>query len=279
MPSRPDVDGVVSVGQSVGVPTWWNRLLRLGTRTSGRPPSANGASSFHLRWDLAGRFRSVEVTLEVLRPPEVTDLHFWALQADFGDRSGAHRGGAHLGLQWHSGHPGSTAVNWGGYDAAGRELWGSDSALPSRTGNVNTRDLGWLPGVAYRLSIDPVPGEAGWWSGSVVPLGPDRRTPSAPAVEVRRLHVPGSDELTGFVVWSEVFAPCDAPSVVVRWSDPTAVSVDDRIRRPDTCTTSYQRHEDGGCANTVSTPDELGILQVTSCERTVAPGTRLTVPS
>jgi hypothetical protein len=57
------------------------------------------------------------------------------------------------------------------------------------------------------------------------------------------------------------------------------VSVDDRIRRPDTCTTSYQRHEEGGCANTVSTPDELGILQVTSCERTVAPGTRLTVPS
>lgn len=267
------------LGHAVGVRNWWSRLLHAGERTTGRPPSSNGASSFHLRWDLTGRFRSAAVTLEVLRAPEVTDLHFWALQADFGDRSGGHRGGAHLGLQWHAGHPGSTAVNWGGYDASGRELEGSDSTLPSRTGNVNTRDLGWLPGVAYRLSIAPVPGGVGWWSGSVVPLGPDRRTPSAPAVEVRRLHVPGADELTGFVVWSEVFAPCDAPSVVVRWSDPEAVSVDDRLHRPGTCTTSYQRHEDGGCANTVSIPDEVGILQVTRSDRTVGHGVRLAVPS
>ena len=263
---------------AVGVRTWWNRLLRTGARTTGRPRSSNGASSFHLRWDLAGRFRSAAVTLEVLRPPEVADLHFWALQADFGDRSGGHRGGAHLGLQWHSGHPGSTAVNWGGYDADGRELRGSDSTLPSRTGNVNTRDLAWEPGVAYRLAVGPAPASPGWWSGSVTPLGPDRRTPTGPAVEVRRLHVPGSDELTGFVMWSEVFAPCDAPSVVVRWSDPEAVSIDDRTHRPGTCTTSYQRHEDGGCANTESTPDEVGILQVTRSDRTVGHGVRLAVP-
>ncbi len=219
----------------------------------------------------------MSVTLEVLQPPVVDELHFWALQADFGSRDGAHRGGAHLGLQWHPGHPGSTAVNWGGYDAGGRELRGSSSTMPSRTGNVNTRDLAWLPGVPYRLTVGATPGEPEWWTGTVTPLDPDSREPVAPAVEVRRLHVPGGTELTGFTMWSEVFAPCDAPTVVVRWSDPRATSVDDRVRRPATCTTSYQRHEDGGCANTSSSTDAVGLVQATAVERTVVNGTPLPV--
>jgi hypothetical protein len=219
------------------------------------------------------------VTLEVLRPPVVPDLYFWAFQADFAGRDGTHRGGAHLGLQWHAGHPGSTAVNWGGYDASGRELDGSASSLPSRTGNVNTRDLAWVPGAAYRLAISPAPGRPEWWSGSLTRLAEDRTTPAEPTVEVRQLHVPGGTELSGFVVWSEVFAPCDAPSVAVRWSGPSAVEVDDRSARPATCTTSYQRHEDGGCANTDSSADGVGLVQETSVRRSIAPGVALPVPS
>ncbi|HNE38225.1 MAG TPA: hypothetical protein PKZ82_17065, partial [Microthrixaceae bacterium] len=108
-------------------------------RTHGDPPSANGASSLHLRWDLDDRpgCREVSVTLEVLQPPTVDRLYFWALQADFatGDAGRRPAGGAHLGLQWHPQHPGSTAVNWGGYRPGGGELSGTVSALPSALGN------------------------------------------------------------------------------------------------------------------------------------------------
>jgi hypothetical protein len=64
------------------------------------------------------------------------------------------------------------------------------------------------------------------------------------------------------MVWSEVFARCDDPSVTVRWSD----------LHPHTSTirTSYQRHEDGGCANTRSTfdPTTDSWLQTTNQMRT-----------
>ncbi len=262
------------------MPRWFQRLLRLGERVAGAPPSANGASSFHLRWEIAGRFRSAEVTLEVLEPPGVEALYFWALQADFAERSGRHRGGAHLGLQWFAPHPGSTAVNWGGYDDGGRELAGTDSTLPSATGNRNTRDLAWSPGTAYRLRIERSGrvGDDPAWSGSVTPLAADRRTPSGPPIEVRRLVVPGGSEVTGCAVWSEVFARCDDPSVAVRWSHPAVVGVDGRPAAPTAVTVSYQRHEDGGCANTDSSPDGVGVVQRTSVIRSSAPGTRLDVP-
>jgi hypothetical protein len=263
------------------VPGWIQRLLRVGERTSGVPPSANGASSFHLRWEITGRFRSAEVTLEVVEPPQVAALHFWALQADFAERSGRHRGGAHLGLQWFPPHPASTAVNWGGYDDTGRELAGTDSTLPSATGNPNTRDLPWRPGTAYRLRIERAGGSSteAAWSGSVTELGPDRRTPVGPVTEVRRLLVPGGVEITGCAVWSEVFARCDDPTVVVRWSDPEVVGVDGRRATPTAVTTSYQTHQDGGCANTDSSVDGVGLVQRTAVRRVSPPGTRLGVPS
>ena len=97
--------------------------------TTGPPRSSNAASSFHLQWVVgappAGRsWVSVEAVLEVLVPPAVPALSFWALQASFADR-GRHHGAGHLGLQWYPPHPDSTAVNWGGYDAGGHELSGS----------------------------------------------------------------------------------------------------------------------------------------------------------
>ncbi|MDX6234715.1 MAG: hypothetical protein QOH68_3833 [Nocardioidaceae bacterium] len=189
--------------------------------------------------------------LEIVRPPVVPHLYFWALQASMVD---GHRvvGGAHLGLQWHAGHPGSTAVNWGGYAASGGELGGEPSLLPSATGNSNTRDFHWAPGVRYRLRIANA-GD-GLWLGEVTDLASGERT------VVRRLRGGGS-ALSTPMVWSEVFARCEDPSVVVRWSqlapEPAAMRV------------TYQSQHDGGCANTNVELDGDAVLQTTSTVRTI----------
>jgi hypothetical protein len=224
---------------------------RRAERVRGYPTSSNRASSMHLRWNPApDSLLEVAVTLEIVEPPSVDELYFWALQASFIDR-GRHIGAAHLGLQWYSLHPGSTAVNWGGYRDGAGELDGDESALPSTPGNPNTRDFTWRPHTPYRLRIS---GDGdGWWTGSVTDLSTNTTT------VVRRLHG-GGDQLANPIVWSEVFAKCDDPRVVVRWSDfapPTAGL------RP-----SYQTHADGGCANTASRRDGDAYLQITNTERT-----------
>jgi len=254
---------------------FWNLLGSGGAgstrgRTVGEPPSANGASSFHLRWHLDGSgrgFREVSVTLEVLVAPQVDRLYFWALQADVGDGRGRHVGGAHLGLQWHPQYPGCTAVNWGGYDASGRELDGSASPLPSTLGNPNTCDLGWRVRSPYRLRIHRV---GSVWRGSVT--GPDAET-----VDVRDLYLDG-DRIMGVVMWSEVFARCEHPSTTVRWSDPEVVDLDGVTIRPGRMSVNYQSHGDGGCANTDSSPDPNGLVQRTNVERRTTQGTVLAVP-
>lgn len=245
---------------------------------SGGPPSANGASSFHLGWvlgDLAGgsarsELVEAEVTFEVLEPPSVASLYFWALQVDVAD--GSRRvGGAHLGLQWHPSHPGATAVNWGGYHQGGGELDGTRSALPSATGNPNTRDLGWAPGRRYRLRVVRAATSdhgAPAWRGSVRELG------GGPELVVRDLFLPG-DRLAGVTMWSEVFADCDAPSVLVRWSDPLVRRRDGRESAPVGLSVNYQSDQQGGCANTDSSPDPVGVLQRTSTSRRTPQGTRL----
>lgn len=252
--------------------TWFERVrARWATeRTTGFPTSSNGASSFHLRWHLGGDLREVSVTLEVLEPPSVPRLYFWALQADFAGPGGRHAGGAHLGLQWHPSHPGSRAVNWGGYDARGAELHGNESALPSALHNPNTRDLWWSERTPYRLTIERAPAEADRhglqaWRGTVTDLT------NGHATVVRDLYLPG-DRISGAVMWSEVFARCDDPSVAVRWSDPSATTLDGATVRPDRLSTNYQTHADGGCANTDSSPDGVGIVQRTNTERATPTG-------
>lgn len=259
---------------------FWDLLGSLRTASSGRttgiPPSANGASSFHLRWDLdcaGGGFREVSVTLEVVEPPTVERLHFWALQADVAAGAvGRRAGGAHLGLQWHPRYPGCTAVNWGGYDVTGRELDGSTATLPSSLGNPNTCDLAWRSGVPYRLRIHRV--DAGErtpvWRGTIT--GPD-----GDAVDVRDLYLDG-DRIVGIVMWSEVFARCDDPSSGVRWSDPAAVTLDGLEIRPGRVAVNYQSHADGGCANTDTVIDASGIIQRTNVVRTTPQGAMLAVP-
>ncbi len=258
--------------------------------TSGRPRSSNAASSFHLTWLApeaeSGNTRTwvgVEATLEVLVGPQVPALYFWALQASFTDR-GRDGGAGHLGLQWHPDHPGSTAVNWGGYDATGHELSGSAAALPSALHNPNTRDLDWSPGVAYRLAIRRVepadgpnladgtapPAGATAWRGTVTDLV------SGTATVVRDLWATGS-ALAAPVVWSEVFARCDDPSVAVRWQDLRLIDEAGRSTTCDRVRVSYQARRDGGCATTDVSTDAVGVVQVTGTSRRTPAGAVLAV--
>jgi hypothetical protein len=209
----------------------------------------------HVHWHpAASPGLEVAATLEIVEPPVVPKLYFWALQVSFVDR-GRRVGGAHLGLQWHDRHPGGTAVNWGGYRDGAGELDGEASLLPSATGNPNTRDYTWRPGVAYRLRVSGT-GD-GWWTGSVTDLSTGVET------VVRRLRVGGS-ALASPVVWSEVFARCDDPSVVVRWSDLSPAPLSTRL--------TYQSHADGGCANTRSEPDGDAWYQRTNVDRQTQTG-------
>lgn len=241
------------------------------TRTEGRPTSSNGASSFHLEWLWEGRPPSlVEVgaTLTVVDRPTGPDLHFWALQAGFTSEPVPglveRHGGGHTGLQHHPGYPGGTAVNWGGYGADGRELAGTASALPSALGNANTRDLAWSAGVPHRLAIRR--GHVGWAA-------------TVDDVEIRQLRV-GGDRLAGILVWSEIFAPCEAPSSAVRWSDLWGRTADGRLVRPAAARTRYQSVPDGGCSNTSSDPDPDvagAVVQRTGVARSAPAGTRIEV--
>lgn len=237
-------------------------------RTTGAPPSANGASSMHLRWQLAGPVVSAEVDLEVIEAPSVPALYFWALQVDV-TRSGVPVGGAHLGLQWHPSYPSMTAVNWGGYHAGGGELSGTDSTLPSALGNPNTRDYDWRPGRRYRLIVERSPGAIeGSWRGSV------RDVDAGATTVVRDLHLDG-DAIAGVVMWSEVFARCDDPPASVRWSSPAAFDASGARLQPAALVVNYQSERDGGCSNTTSFGDEAGVIQRTRTERITAQGTRL----
>ena len=241
-------------------------------RETGLPPSANGASSLHLWWelDVAEPLVEVAATLEVLVAPRVPRLYFWALQASFGD--GRQRQGAgHLGLQWDSGDPPLRSVNWGGYRAGaaeGAELDGTASTLPSSRANPNTRDYPWEPQRPYRLRISRSPDGPGLWRGEVTNV---RR--GQPTV-VRDLRCPG-DRLADPLMWSEVFARCDDPSVTVRWSDLEVVTASGRRVPVTTAVAEYQRREDGGCDNTSAAVDDGGWLQRTNALRQVPPGARL----
>jgi hypothetical protein len=247
-------------------------------RTWGEPRSGNGASSFHLIWDVPQiALREVSATLEVLDIPSVRRLYFWALQASFvtGRRI---QGGAHLGLQWHPRHPGSTAVNWGGYgpaDRGTRELEGSTSPLPSIRKNPNTRDFTWIAGQRYRLHIGPAPDspEALFaWRGSVTCLD------SGEVTEIRDLYTRG-EYLVSPMVWTESFARCEHPPVSVRWSNLVAVGADGTELRPPHIRVNYQSRSDGGCDNTTVSIDELGVLQTTATPREVPQGAILPCPS
>jgi hypothetical protein len=238
---------------------WWRE--RVGLR--GYPPSGNGASSFHLWWQVPSQLRVVEAraTLEVRVPPAVDRLYFWALQVSFEDR-GRQYGGAHTGLQWHPGSPGG-AVNWGGYAQGGGELSGTTSALPE-VDSVNTRRWAWSPGVPYQFRVwSP---SAGAWRSSVTDLGNGETT------VIRDLLVPATT-LTAPVVWAEVFARCDDPPTEARWTDLSVVGEDGAVHGIEEVNITYQDISAGGCSNTEAAVDGDAFVQRTGLPsgRTPAP--------
>jgi len=268
----------VSDSTSEPAVTGWFARLRAAfnppARTTGRPASRTGASSFHLWWDVPYGDRLVEaaVTMEVVDPPAEPGLVFWALQVSFVKPGG---GGAHLGLQWNPRHPGGTAVNWGGYAPEGGLLEGSPSPLPSTPDDPNTRDLLWFPRRPYRLRIARADGEGPGgtfrWRGSITDLE------AGETFVVRDLFSPG-EFLRGPVMWTESFQDCDAPSFAVRWSAPEVVVDDGRRLAIGVMHADYQRHAAGGCDNTDSSVDAAGWLQRTNTPRIHPPGSRLALP-
>jgi hypothetical protein len=230
-------------------------------RTTGYPPSTNGASSFHLAWEpVPPPAQEVSVTLTIDHEPAHGHLVFWALQVGFVSGWGS-VGGAHLGLQWNRSHPGSRAVNWGGYDHQGRVLAGSRSPLVSTPNNPNTRDYAWESGQPYRLTVR-AGSEAGHWTGSVEAFGHEQ--------VIRDLFVP-AEALVRPMVWSEVFARCDDPPVSATWRDPVAHTARGPMG-PSAYRVSYQSEDAGGCSNTDVEWTENGIRQVTSVDRHIPAG-------
>lgn len=241
--------------------------------TAGRPPSGNGASSFHLGWKIGGGpWDEVSAELCVMVPPSVDRLHFWALQVGFDGGRGRSGGGAHLGLQWYGLHPGSTAANWGGYAPEGGELSGGPLSVPSATNNANTGDFPWQPGRWYRLTVrrgdsDPGGGLVSW-AGVITDVA------TSEELVLRELYARGL-ALSGPMVWSEVFADCDSPGSEVRWRNLTARTSDGRSIVATRVGVNYQRVAEGGCTTTDSSADGAEFVQRTGVVRRTPQGASL----
>ncbi len=254
----------------MGFRTFLARLAGPSARVSGRPPSGNGASSFHLTWDVPPvPLVEASATIEIIEPPTVAKLYFWALQVNFFNQ-GARVGGAHFGLQYHPAYPEGGAVNWGGYADAGGELDGSVSDLPSALNNINTRTYQWWPHRRYRYRVARSPRRG--WQGAITDLSTGAET------VVRDLWVE-AETLGGPMVWSEVFADCDHPSAAVRWTDLAVTTTEGKTITVDSVRLNYQTNGDGGCANTNTSiepaADGPGFVQRTATPRVNRTGTRL----
>lgn len=228
----------------------WPRF-RQPVRLTGSPPSPNGASSFHLWWQLTSGEAVTEVNavVEIVSAPAVRSLYFWALQVGFA-REGRSVGAGHTGLQWHPAAPGG-AVNWGGYGETGAELTGTPSSLPE-VDSPNTLIWPWQPGRPYRLSVSR--GTPGHWRSQITDLVDGRH------VTLRELAVDAT-ELTSPVVWTEMFARCDDPVVRARWSQLQVRRADGVTLAPSALVTTYQSVAEGGCSNTESQADGAAVLQ------------------
>lgn len=232
-------------------------------RLTGRPTSSNRASSHHLFWMTQSFEAIVEIraTLEVVEPPEVAELYFWALQASFTDGSTTF-GGAHLGLQHHSSYPDSGAANWGGYhdpSRGGQVLDGSPLTVPSALNNANTGNFAWRPQTPYVLRIRQ--GHQGWLGSITGPDGEEH--------VLRELYCPGS-AITSPLVWTESFAPCDAPPATVRWSDLAMITQSGAVVPVTAVRTNFQSVADGGCSTSDSTVDGASVLQSTGVSRSTS---------
>ena len=209
----------------------------------------------------------VSTTFELLEEPAQHRLYFWALQAGFADAAGAH-GGAHFGFQWHPQYPAMRAVCWGGYANVGGELDGGPTTFPSIDGNTNVCAYPWTTGQRWTWRIRRI-GDGGVWRAEL----DDPNT--GQTVPIRDLWCRG-DQLVDPMVWSEVFAHCDDPSVPIRWSNFGARTAVESIA-PLSVSVNYQSYTDGGCTNTNVFADDVGVVQVTNAERVTPQGATITL--
>jgi hypothetical protein len=228
-------------------------------RTTGSPTSANGASSFHLFWQIDPiPLAEVRATISISQAPTTPHLYFWALQAGFADVAGRQLGAGHFGLQHHPDYPDNGAVNWGGYFERGGELPGSVSTLGSAIGNPNTSNYRWRHQRRYQYRIYRSP-ERGW-RGAITDLG------SGQQMVARDLWI-SADHLTHPMVWSEIFAPCDAPATVIAWTDLHGMDHQGNRIDPYAATVNYQALGNGGCSNTDIELVNGALLQRTTTTR------------
>ncbi len=252
---------------------WRHRLRWDGTE--GTPRSANAASSFHLGWQVpAGEWVAAEATLEVVVPPVVDALCFWALQVSFVDR-GRDGGGAHLGLQW---YPPASGVDGGQLGRLPTRGWrarrfGLEPA--QRHGQREHPRSGLAPRRPYRLRVapgdHPAPAGATAWRGEVTD------TVTGVAVVVRDLFAAG-DRLASPMVWSELFTRCDDPGVEVRWSALRLWSATGEVHDVQQVRVNYQALGDGGCSTTDVQVDADGVVQRSGTRRRTPTGAVLAVP-
>ncbi|MFZ1434141.1 MAG: hypothetical protein WAR61_12500 [Candidatus Microthrix parvicella] len=233
--------------------------------------------------------------------------------------TGRREGAAHTGPQWASQHPGHGAVNWGGYGARGEldggpgwlpsaagnansidYLWrvGVPYRLTVSRAPVSTgaADDGQAPGGypddwdGYRAGSKHLSGAAAptgftAWRATITPLEGSREElnelsePQSQQPQViRDLWAPG-DLLVSPMVWSEVFARCDADSVRVAWAEPVGIDERGQEHRATSARVNYQAVGDGGCTNTnvvtLVTPDGPAWVQTTNAERTTPQGASL----
>lgn len=154
-------------------------------------------------------------------------------------------------------------------------LPGSQSNLEGFRDDPNTLAYEWQPGRPYRLRVFRSPEQPGAWRSEVTDVL------AGHTETVRDLFphdLPGDSEayLLRPVVWSEVFAECDAPSVTVRWSDLQVIDRRGNLVRPTGTIVNYQAWEVGGCPNTTADIDGRGgLLQITNTARRVKQGAML----
>jgi hypothetical protein len=232
-------------------------------------PQWKGVSAFHLWWKglEADELVEVAVDFEVLQEPATDRTYFWAVQATFAD-AGRSYGAAHLGLQWYPRFADCRAANWGGYASPPDQavFAGTPPALPGFADDPNTRAYPWRAGVVYEFRIRR--GDQGW-AGEVADATTGERI-------VLRELLAGGDRLRDVVMWAEVFAPCEAPTTVVRWTDPRAVTATGEVRRPGHVGLSLPG--DGNCPNSDVVVDEVGIRQLTGVVRHARDGDVFAVP-
>ncbi len=220
-------------------------------------------SSFHAMWQglPSEPIVACAAKINIHQIPADHELYFWAMQMTIADPSGRGRGGMHTGLQHNPRFvkTGMRSVNWGGYvEGTNTVLPGTDPELPFFPGDPNTAGFEWEANRSYWMRV--YRGQRGWIADITDLI--TRRTKV-----IREVFSPG-DRLTNFLVWAEIFAPCEHSPTVARWSDFTLQTADGTLHHP----TSVRLTFPGSCTNTNTVVDGNGVTLQSSVPRVARHG-------